>query len=194
MAKLACLAVVAVAAAIPAASAAHQAVDTKRMVLRLADLPRGFVQTEGRYISNRQAAKESPGKDYAKLGRLMGYEAEFKRSGRPVVGVLRISSSANLYKTARAASASLAISEQAATKAPPRVRRLSLRARVGDEAAVYLETIPTNGFRIDIYTILWRSRSVLAFVAVGMLERTADPTRALALARREQRRIAAATR
>jgi hypothetical protein len=72
MLRLACIAAVFAALFVPAAPATYPVVDTKRMVLRLADVPTGFERTKGRYVSNQQAAKESPGKNYAKLGRLTG--------------------------------------------------------------------------------------------------------------------------
>jgi hypothetical protein len=192
--KLSCVAAVAVALSVPAATAAHQVVDTKRMVLQLADVPTGFERTKGRYVSNQQAAKESPGKNYAKLGRLTGYEADFKRSGSRIVGVLLITSSASVYKTARGASASLAASKQSARKARPPFRRLSLRTRLGNEAAMYVTTTRENGFKVEVYSIVWRSRNIFAAIIVGAFASTADPTQAVALAQKQQRRIAAATR
>jgi hypothetical protein len=90
------------------------------MVLQLSDVPSGFSLVRGRYVSNAQAAKETTvKKDYAKLGRINGYESEFTRHGAPLVGILQVTSAASNYKTAAGAQASIRISDLAARRSTP---------------------------------------------------------------------------
>jgi len=68
-------------------------------VLQLRDLPAGFERTSRRYVSNAQANRESVvKKNYSKLGRIRGYEAEFAK--KAISGILHITSAAGTYPSA----------------------------------------------------------------------------------------------
>jgi hypothetical protein len=187
-------AILALVIAAPPASPQATAVDTKQMVLRLGDLPAGFRLEQGRYVSNAQALKESPGKDYVKLGRITGYEAEFVKEGSPFTGILRLSSNASTYKTPAGAHASFRASVRAGQTSTPRFRRLSLGAPLGHEARLLTATVMQNGVKVDVYTVLWRSGNVFASLFAGALAGTGDPAKVVSLAKKQQRRIVAATR
>jgi hypothetical protein len=186
----------AVLVAICAPSAYSRAsADPKLMVLQLSDLPSGFSRGQARYVSNHQALRESTvKKNYAKLGRINGYEAVFTKHGAPLTGILQVNSTASTYKTAAGAQASLRISEVAAGRSRPRFRRLSVGTPLGDEARLLTATVRQGGVTVDVYSLIWRSGSVYATVLAGALTGTGSPAQVVALAKKQQKRIVAATR
>jgi hypothetical protein len=158
------------------------------MVLRLQDAPAGFERTKGRYVSNKQAAAETQvPKDYVKLGRITGYEAEFHKGG--LVGLLQITSSSSTYKTARGAHDSLLISAAAAEKTTPRFRRLALGGSLGHEARLYKTTITNNGTKIDVVSLIWRYKNIYSALLTGGNSGSFDPAVVVALGRKQQARI-----
>lgn len=177
------------------ASGATATPNPKRMVLQLSDVPSGFSLVRGRYVSNAQAAKETTvKKDYAKLGRINGYESEFARHGVPLVGILQVTSAASNYKTAAGAHASIRISEVAALRSTPRFRRLSVGTALGDEARLLAVTKRQGGVSVDVYALVWRSGKVYASIFAGALAGTGNPAQVVALGKKQQRRIIQAVR
>lgn len=173
-----------------AATPARTPSDPKSLVLRQSDLPAGFQRVSGRYVSNAQANRESQvKKDYARLGRLRGYEATFEKRGAR--GILFVSAAASTYKTAAGAHESFTITEKAvAASRAPRFRRLSLTARIGDEARLYKTTATESGVKFDVFSLAWRSGEVLSVVLGSAVAGTAKPSAVVALAQRQQARIA----
>ena len=191
MRRLALLGVLGVCALAASSAPAASAPDTRQMVLRLQDAPAGFERTGGRYVSNKQAAAETEApKDYVKLGRITGYEAEFEKGG--LVGLLQISAAASTYKTARGAHDSLLGSVAGAEKATPRFRRLALGGSLGHEARLYKTTITNNGMKIDVVSLVWRYKTIFSAVLAGGISGTFDPAAVVALGRKQQARIRAA--
>jgi hypothetical protein len=181
--------------AIGAASAATATPDPKRMVLQLGDLPSGFSQERGRYVSNAQAARETKvKKNYARLGRINGYESDFTKHGAPLVGILQVTSAASNYKTAAGAHTSIRISELAAQRSKPRFRRLSVGTSLGDESRLLTVTLRQGGVTVDVYSLIWRSGRVYATILAGALSGTGSPAQIVALGKKQQKRILAATR
>lgn len=171
----------------PAASAP----DTKQMVLRLQDAPTGFERTRGRYVSNQQAAAETKvKKDYAKLGRITGYEATFEKGG--FVGMLQITASTSTYKTPRGAHGSLLASAAGAEKATPRFRPLALGGSLGHEARLYKTTITNDGTKIDVISLAWRYKGVYSGLLAAGISGTFDPAAVVALGRKQQARVRSA--
>ncbi len=173
-----------------AAGSAQAARDPKTLVLQPSDLPSGFERDRVRYVTNAQANRESPiKKDYAKLGRLRGYEATFERNA--LTGVIYLSSAASTYKTAAGASDSFAVTTDAVAKSrDPRFRRLSLGSKLGDEARLYKTTLTRDGITIDVFSLAWRSGGVLSVVLGSAVAGTAQPGALVALGRKQQARIA----
>jgi len=191
MRRLALLGALGVCALVASGAPAASAPDTKQMVLRLQDAPAGFERTRGRYVSNKQAAAETQlPKDYTKLGRITGYEAEFKKGG--LIGLLQITSSSSTYKTARGAHDSLLGSAAGAEKATPRFRRLALGGSLGHEARLYKTTITNNGTKIDVVSLIWRYKNIYSALLTGGISGTFDPAVVVALGRKQQARIRAA--
>ncbi|MBA2463027.1 MAG: hypothetical protein H0V45_14915 [Actinobacteria bacterium] len=191
--RLASLSAATLVAALVATTAASAPVadDPKTMVLQLRDLPAGFARTSARYVSNTQANRESKvKKDYAKLGRVTGYEAIFQKEA--TTGIINVNSSAGAYKTARGARESFAITMRAVEATREiRFRRLPLGAKIGQEARLYKATVTENGIQVDLFTVAWRFDRVYAALTGGALAGTANPTAVVALARKQQARIAA---
>jgi hypothetical protein len=187
--------VVIAAAGLPGAAAtaptSSSATDPKALVLQLRDVPAGFERTTGRYVSNAQANRESSvKKNYAKLGRITGYEAEFEKEA--ILGILQISSTASTYKTAAGAHNSIRISVQAAdANREVRFRRLSVGGRLGHEAYFHKATMTRDGTKVDVFAVTWRTGRIYAGVLAAALAGSADPADVVALARKQQSRIAA---
>jgi hypothetical protein len=86
------------------------------MVLKLSDLPAGFALDKGYYTDNARAAKESETAlaDFTRWGRIAGYEADFSREA--LTGILKVTSAASTYKTAKGAAESTRDSYAQTTK------------------------------------------------------------------------------
>ena len=168
-----------------ARAAASRAPDPKLIVFTLGDAPSGFALGKAGYLSNRAATARDPAKrDFARLGRVGGYVADFHG---PSGG--RVESVASTY--ASAAWAQRAFLRNVATAERLKPHRLRLGAGLGDEARFYTSNAgpATAGF-----LVIWRTRSVYA----GVWE--AGPLGALSkrevvdLARKQQARILLALR
>lgn len=164
--------------------------DPKTMVLQPADLSAGFKQTRRRYVSNAVANRESAvKKDLAKLGRLRGYEAIYEKE--EIDGIFNLISRAAKYKTAAGAHESMAASIQGAeaSREPP-FRRLTV-GKIGNEARLYKATLTEDGFKFHLFSIIWRSDTVYAALIATGLAGEVKPGDVVALARKQQARIAA---
>ncbi len=174
-----------------AAASVHRTADPKRMVLRLSDLPTGFGRVSGRYVNNARAAWETVGiplGDYLRWGRINGYEETFRRSS--TVGLTEIQSQASTYKSTKGASESLHASFRAADKTKA-VKHLSLNARLGYETRLYSYSTKSQGFNLIVYVVVWRYKTARAAVIGGGISGTVLPERVVAIAQKQQRRIAA---
>jgi hypothetical protein len=167
--------------------------DTQRMVLRQSDLPAGFVQREAKYVSNAQQTAASNGdRDYDKLGRVTGYSASFDRTAAK--GMLQVGSEANLYRTAALAHASFTSGLELVSKQKEiPIARLPLRGFPAADAALYRATA-TGTPRVDVFVVVWRTGTVISTVSGGGLAGTVDRSAVIALARKQQQRVAAAAR
>ncbi|MGZ8688375.1 MAG: hypothetical protein ACXWZP_08095 [Gaiellaceae bacterium] len=175
--------------------------DTKRMVLRLSDLPARFALEQGHYADNARAAKESSTQtlaDFTRWGRVIGYEADFSRDG--TTGILFLSTGASTYTTVKGAGASLRDSFAVAVK-PQRLNgqrvvfaRVAMTgAPLGQEARTYTTNVLSQGVHVTFFVVLWRHGAVKATLLVGGPRGTLKAAEAVRLARKQQARIAAAT-
>lgn len=169
--------------------------DVSGMVLQLADLPDGFAVTLRRDRPNPTVVRET-GVGLALLrswGRKGGYEAVYDRPvdpGSPPAGAASVVASVSTYRSAaglrRAFAASASRIDGAAT---PRNRPRKV-GRLGDATRMWEAQFGQDGVSVVLYTILWRDRGVLAYVSVAGVAGRLKPAQALALARRQQARIA----
>ncbi len=162
-------------------------------MLQLRDLPAGFERTKARSVSNAQANRESTvKKDFSRLGRITGYEAVFVKEA--IVGILQVTSVASTYKTVAGARESLRITARAAEmNREVRFRRLAIGRRLGHEAVFYKATTTRDGTKVDVFSLVWRSGPIYAGILAGALAGSADPADVVALARKQQARIVAAS-
>jgi hypothetical protein len=164
------------------------------MVLRLGDLRAGFGKESAEYVSNVQVARErdvSLG-ELKRWGRLRGYDVVFGKRG--LVGLLQIDSSANTYETPRGARESLRGQFSAATGPNGKgfvFKRLSMGGAIGRESRLYRATTKNGGVTVDVYAVVWRYSTVTAAIIAGGIAGTGDPEVVVALARKQQRYIAA---
>lgn len=196
-AKLGVCAAALAAVVVPAAQGVPQPArpahpDTRTMVIQLADLPSGFGVDQGAYVSNAQLAREGDArKDYAKLGRVTGYNVTYKRPG--LAGVLVLDAFASIYRSTAGAHDSLRLSLAGAVKdGGPGFRWVPSVSALGSEARVYLVSTKQNGMAVDYYTVAWRHGRVFAEVICGGVSGQISPAQALALARKQEARITAA--
>ena len=175
------LGVVAAAALLSAPLAAAE-IDPRALVLRQSDVPAGFVVDRGDtgLRTNEREAKSDPRASalFERWGRVTGYEAEFDR------GSASISSRADLLRTAKGARMLLDFFELEMRKSGIK-GLVRTRLRLGAEGWVYRGRSP---FAFTV--VAWRYGRVFAGVAGTGISRA----RTLALARVQQRRIAAALR
>jgi hypothetical protein len=181
-------------AVVPAASAGDRAmtpvrVDARTMVLQPTDLPTGFGRAQGKYVSNAELEQQGDAaKDYAKLGRVTGYDVSYAR--RATSGVLGLDSFASLYRSSAGAHDSFLQSVAGARRhGGTAFRSVPVQTALGSEARVYLVTAMQSGVKLDYYTVAWRHGRVFAEVMGGGLSGTFAPAELVALALKQEARI-----
>jgi hypothetical protein len=169
------------ALAVPASAAE---VDPQLLVLREADLPYGFqpdAEDTGAY-TNARAAKEADARTRALLrhsGRVTGYQADYD------FGATTVTSRADVFRQRRGAKLVLdAAAREFDASGIRGMRRSPLR--IGAEGWVYGQRSGSS----TLNYVVWRSDRVFAGIAAWGVTKA----RAIALARTQQRRIAAALR
>jgi hypothetical protein len=174
------------------ARAAENAVRPATMILQLGDLPRGFDLEGARVVTNAELTRSGVNKkDYGRLGRVTGYDASY--SALAVSGLTAVDAFASVYKTSSGAHASLMLTvAQVRNRRGSTVEQLSAVRGPGNEALVYRATSKSGSVRVDQYTVAWRHGSVFAEVIGGGRAGTIDSTQIIALAKRQDARIAAA--
>jgi hypothetical protein len=184
-------------AVVPAAAARDRAMapmrlDARTMVLQPADLPTGFGHARGQYVSNAQLEQQSEvTKDYARLGRLTGYDVSYAR--RAPSGVLGLQSFASLYRSSAGAHDSFLLSVAGARRQGGHAfRTLPVRTPLGSEARVFVVTTMQSGVKLDYLTVAWHHGRVFAEVMGGGLSGTFEPAALVALAVKQEARISSA--
>ena len=156
------------------------------LVLQPADLGAPFVRfDEGRQVS----ADAPPGEraDPERFGRGGGWKARYKRSGSAQTrGPLVVESRADVFDDVEGAKDDFAAMGLDAGRAQTKVRA----PKIGDESvatAIFQRGSPSVAF----FTIGWRYENVTASISVNGFATRTTITDAVALARKQQRRIAA---
>jgi hypothetical protein len=169
------------ALAVPASAAD---LDPRLLVLQSADVPPGFVldREDTGVRTNEDEGRESrqTRELIARLGRVTGYEAEWDQAR----GMKVIHSRADVFRATAGARMLLDLYATGfRTSGIKGLRRTAVR--IGDEGAVF-----HGGGNSDLAWVSWRSGRVTATLAGWGIPRT----RTIALARIQQRRIAAGLR
>jgi hypothetical protein len=185
MQRILLVAVVSLALAVPASSAE---LDPSMLVLRQSDVPAGFrvERDESGVRANARRARDTPELKglFARAGRVTGYEATFGRIDRKTLEIYLVESHVDVLRERRGAVMVLdEFDRQARVKLGRQVTLRRSPAEVGDAGWLYRGKT-TKPFAI----VGWRHGRVFAVV----FTLNVSPEQTLALARAQERRIAAA--
>jgi hypothetical protein len=168
-------------------SAPSTSPDPKLLVLSLRDLPTGFARAAAGYLSNSDATLRAPVKrDFAKLGRVDGYVAEYRGPAAGYVG-----SVASTYRNATWGHLAFTRNVGTAKRIKPRARRLRVGVGLGDEARLF--TWPPGPGKAG-FLVMWRAQSIYASVWESGAPGTLRSRDLVGLARKQQARILRALR
>jgi hypothetical protein len=159
--------------------------DLADLVLQPEDVPRGFQRfDEGRL--NLVDFRPGPRQGQTRFGREDGWKARFRRRGTPATrGPLVINSQVDLFADVKGATEDLEAYKK--ELAAPWSR---LPAPALGDAAIAVTLLQGSGrFGQRHITVAWRNRNTSASVAVQGFEGKVSVDDALALARRQQRRL-----
>jgi hypothetical protein len=191
-----CCAVAALAVSAGVAVAAPAAaIDPRAVTLRLDDVPTGFAVTRQRYVPVAEVAKVAD-KTVAQvraLGFLRSYQREFERQGTAqqlTTGPVAIRSTTSVFRSAKGATAARRL--PFTVPAPAKMRLVSLRERIGDQATLRLITLVEDDTPVAVFVLSWQSGSVVGQILVSGLQGAVAAGDAVRLARAQQARIARA--
>jgi hypothetical protein len=162
--------------------------DLSKVVLQPADLRRVWVP----FDVGPQIGADAPGGERAdpeRFGRVEGWKARYRRPGSPAtVGPLVIESRADLFDSADGARRDLEVLEEDLAETLPGSRPLAA-PMLGDDAvaATVLEG------KVRFYLVAWRQTNVTASLFLNGFDGRTTLAQTLALVRKQERRIAAAT-
>jgi hypothetical protein len=167
--------------------------DLPRIVLQPADLSPAFL----RFDEGRQIFVDSPGgrrKDPARFGRQEGWKARYRRSGsQRTDGPIVVESRADAFKSSDGAKDDLD-----AARADLEDSELDWQPidepGLGDESFAATHVEPGLGKGVRYYQVYWRDSNVTASLALNGFEGRFPLADALALARKQEKRIADAGR
>jgi hypothetical protein len=169
--------------------------EARRLVLQRADVPAVFERFDfGRLAqADRPAGARS---DPARFGREEGWKARYNRAGNAETnGPLVIESLVDVFDSAAGAEDELgAIRDELGSPAEPVVTPVTRLAdpELGDEALAWSALVPAQPRDTVFFTVAWRYRNAVASVSVNGFAGGLEPDEALALARKQQARLAAA--
>lgn len=165
------------------------------LVLKPSDLPSAFVRfDEG--AQARADAVPGPRADPDRFGRQGGWKARYRRSGSlATAGPLVVESRADLFRSRGGAGKDLAAyGRQFEALADSGVGARPLKAPpLGDDVRAVTFRQETGATPVHFYIVAWRRRNASASVTVEGFEGRVTLRDALALARKQDRRIARAS-
>ena len=134
---------------------------------------------------------QAPRDDPARYGREGGWIARFNRPGTPKTrGPLVVESRADLFKSAGGAKKDLGAYRELFTSPALSQRRVVTVPKIGDDVLAQTFVQPATK-PLRFYRIAWRYRNATAAVTVEGFDGKVDAADAVALARKQQRRLAA---
>jgi hypothetical protein len=160
-----------------------------KLVLQPADLPRAFL----RFDQGRQILVDSPGgrrKDPARFGRQDGWKARYRRAAsQQTAGPVVIESRADVFESSDGAKEDLDAARADLDDSELDWRPID-EPGLGDEsfAATHVEAGLGKGVRY--YQVYWRDANVTASLSLNGFEGRFPLSDALALARKQEKRIA----
>jgi len=160
-----------------------------KLVLQQRDLPKGFAS----FYLGRQLAADQPGtrSDPERFGRLGGWIGRWHRAGSTATeGPLVVASRADLFKDSGGAKQELAADKE-------HLSRLAGSAvdpgKLGDAAVAYT-FVQRGAVDVRSYSIAWRQANAEAELDLNGFDGKLSLADALALARKQQARLIAASR
>jgi hypothetical protein len=151
----------------PAHATAHPlgATSPRAVNLRLSDVPHGFKQATGKFVSNAQMAQNThtPKAQFDQRGRINGYEAEFDRAGTK--GVTFVFGDVYVYKAISGASWDYVHEVQHDLTLGKRI----VAPKVGDASTAFLIKSKSGGVTAYVYFIDFRRGTVSALVGASGL-------------------------
>jgi hypothetical protein len=127
--------------------------------------------------------------DAGRFGRQDGWKARYHRSGTPeTAGPIVVESRVDLFESSDGAEDELEAAEADAGQTQPGWQLLE-RPPLGDDARAMTALQGSGPRAVRHYLVIWRDANVTGSVLVNGFERRMDFDDALALARRQARRI-----
>jgi len=162
--------------------------ELKDLVLQPQDVGAAFQ----RFDEGRQIGADAPGgsrSDPNRFGRQDGWKARYNRSGTSETrGPLVVESRADLFESSDGAEDELEAAEADAGQTEPGWEILE-RPQLGDDARAMTVVQGSGRTAVRHYLVIWREANVTASVLVNGFEGKTDLEDALALARKQARRI-----
>ncbi len=161
--------------------------DLAQLVLQPSDLTAAFTRFDvGRQV--RADLPSGPRGDPRRFGREDGWKARYRRAGSPNTrGPLVVESRVDIFESEQGAGEDLE-AHRAAESTSGSSQSLADPA-IGDAAFASTILQGAAGSRVRFYLIAWRDENVTASVFVNGFDGKISLAEALALARRQQRRI-----
>jgi hypothetical protein len=164
-----------------------------RLVLQPDDLPAAF----DRFDEGRQAAADNPGgsrADPERFGRRDGWKARYRRSGSQTTpGPLVVESRVDLFESSGGAEDDLDAAREDLTEGDLEWQPIG-EPGLGDESFAATLVQGSDLSEVRFYQVFWRQGDVGASVNVNGFEGRLTLAEALDLARKQERRILAASR
>jgi len=165
--------------------------DVPNLVLQEADLPRVWIVFD---VGRQARADAPPGErsDPRRFGREDGWKARYRRPGSlATVGPLVIESRADLFGSVSGARDDLDALENGLAEALPGATIID-RPKLGEEALAAMLLQGAGERSVRFYLVAWREANATASIFVNGFARTTTLEQALALARKQQTRLARA--
>jgi hypothetical protein len=164
--------------------------ELKGLVLQPGDLPPAFM----RFDEGRQARIDQPGgtlADVERFGRRDGWKARYRRPGSAATsGPLVVESKVDVFESAEGARNEL---EARRSRLLEGLRLEKAAPKLGDESYAATGTQGSGRFAVRFYLIGWRQENATASVFANGFEGKLALGQVVALARRQQARLEAAS-
>lgn len=168
-----------------------EANELRNLVLQQADLARAFVV----FDQGRQVSADSPGgrrSDPARFGRQVGWKARYRRAGTNATrGPLVIESRADLFESRSGAEDELEAALDDLAESELGWREVDVPA-LGDESFARTHVEGADAGAVRFFVVAWREDNVAASVFVNGFDGKIALRDAVALARKQARRISRA--
>jgi hypothetical protein len=165
-------------------------VPPSRLVLRLTDMPTGFIQTGKQSVNDAQADKGDgfPAGTVERHGRIAGTEVDFQHSG--LFGLLGVQCTVLVFRSISGATWQNHLSDRQTRKSFRGAHFIPMSVgRIGNEATGYQWTGKSKGIKITLFVVLFRRGTYVGEVLGDGLPNAVDPDTVIRLAHVVDNRI-----